>query len=392
MMPVPKGFRFAVAGAGFRKPGRLDLGVIVSETPAIAAGVFTKNLFKAAPVLVARERILKSPHARAIVVNSGQANACTGEAGLKACRAALDMTGAALDLDPLAILPASTGVIGDQLPLDKWEAALPELLKSLGKAGPDDVAKAIMTTDTVPKCAFCEASGYQGQVRVLGMAKGAGMICPDMATMLGFVICDARVEPDLWQETLSRAVEMSFNRITVDGDTSTNDCVLGLANGASGVDVKGDVGPLAEAVTKVCQDLAYKIVADAEGGTKVMRIEVAGAKDQAQAEAAARAVGNSPLVKTALYGQDPNWGRIAAALGRSGAGFDSARVKIAIAGVVIFENGGPLDLDVDAVLGPRLTDRDILVEISLGSGPGTYVLLASDLTHEYVTINAKYRT
>jgi len=391
-MPVPKGFRFAVAGAGFRKPGRLDLGVIVSETPAIAAGVFTKNLFKAAPVLVARERILKSPHARAIVVNSGQANACTGEAGLKACRAALDMTGAALDLDPLAILPASTGVIGDQLPLDKWEAALPELLKSLGKAGPDDVAKAIMTTDTVPKCAFCEASGYQGQVRVLGMAKGAGMICPDMATMLGFVICDARVEPDLWQETLSRAVEMSFNRITVDGDTSTNDCVLGLANGASGVDVKGDVGPLAEAVTKVCQDLAYKIVADAEGGTKVMRIEVAGAKDQAQAEAAARAVGNSPLVKTALYGQDPNWGRIAAALGRSGAGFDSARVKIAIAGVVIFENGGPLDLDVDAVLGPRLTDRDILVEISLGSGPGTYVLLASDLTHEYVTINAKYRT
>ena len=392
MTPVPKGFKFAVARAGFKKPDRLDLGVIVSETPAVAAGVFTKNLFQAAPVLVAGERLLNSSHARAIAINSGQANACTGDEGLKNCRAALEITAKALGLDPSSILPASTGVIGDPLPLDKWEAALPELLKSLGKVGPKDVAKAVMTTDTTPKCAFCAASGYESEVRVLGIAKGSGMICPNMATMLGFLICDARVEPDVWQETLSRAVEMSFNRVTVDGDTSTNDCVLALANGASGVEIKGDVGPLAEAVTKVCQDLAYMIVQDAEGGTKVIRIEVSGAKDLAQAEVAARAVGNSPLVKTAMYGQDPNWGRIAAALGRSGADFDPANVKIAIAGIVVFENGQPLDLDVDAVLGPRLKDRDILVEISLGTGPGTYALLASDLTHEYVSINAEYRT
>ncbi|MDY7000301.1 MAG: bifunctional glutamate N-acetyltransferase/amino-acid acetyltransferase ArgJ [Thermodesulfobacteriota bacterium] len=392
MIPVPKGFKFAAAKAGFRKPDRLDLGLIVSETPAAAAGVFTKNLFQAAPVLVAGERLLKSPYARAFVINSGQANACTGDEGLVTCRAALDMTGKALSLDPSSILPASTGVIGDALPLDKWEAALPELLSSLSQAGPQDVAKAVMTTDTVPKCVFRAASGYESEVRVLGMAKGSGMICPNMATMLGFVICDAGVEPDVWQEILSRAVEMSFNRITVDGDTSTNDCVLALANGASGVDVKGDLGPLAEAVTKVCQDLSYMIIQDAEGGTKVIRIEVQGAGDQAQAELAARAVGNSPLVKTAMYGRDPNWGRIAAALGRSGASFDPANVRIAIAGIVIFENGKPLGLDVDAVLAPRLNEPDILVEISLGPGPGTYVLLASDLTHEYVSINAEYRT
>jgi glutamate N-acetyltransferase/amino-acid N-acetyltransferase len=228
---------------------------------------------------------------------------------------------------------------------------------------------------------------------VLGMCKGAGMICPNMATMLGMVLTDAAVEPELWADILRRAVKASFNAVTVDGDTSTNDTVYALASGRSGVEfTERNAGALYEAVLQVCQDLAYMVVQDAEGGTKVLRIGVAGAADDAQAELAARAVGHSPLVKTALYGKDANWGRIVAALGRSGAAFDPDRVSVTVAGVEIFRNGAPLSGDFDALLKPHLEKRDIDIEVDLGAGEGFFVLLASDLTHEYITINADYRS
>jgi glutamate N-acetyltransferase/amino-acid N-acetyltransferase len=276
--------------------------------------------------------------------------------------------------------------------MDKFEAALPRLKESLGRASPVDFARAIMTTDTFPKTASRTVDAG-GEVRVLGVAKGAGMISPDMATMLGFVLTDAEISAEDWRQIIKIAADSSFNRITVDGDTSTNDCVMGLANGASGVRPEGRLlDRAAAAVVEVCRDLAYMIVQDAEGGTKVARIKVFGARDARDAELAARAVGNSPLVKTALFGRDPNWGRIAAALGRSGAAFDPADTSISLAGVEIFKAGLPAVDDVDAATAGKLDGRDVDIEISLGSGGGEYVLLAGDLTHEYVSINADYRT
>ncbi len=392
-MLIPQGFRFAVAQAGFKREGRLDLGVVAARGPAASAAVFTTNAFKAAPVLVAMDAVAASNTARAVVANSGQANACTGEEGLANCRATLELVAGNLGLDEADILPMSTGVIGAQLKMDRWQAAMPQLRESFGKAGPLDFAKAIMTTDTFPKLAWAQVAG-SGAV-VLGSCKGAGMISPDMATMLGVVLTDAAVDPALWRDMLRQAVEESFNRITVDGDTSTNDCVFALASGLAGepVSAEGEAADaLYEALLEVCQNLAYMIVQDAEGGTKVMRITVAGAEDDAQAELAVRAVGNSPLVKTALYGKDANWGRIAAALGRSGARFDPQAVTIAIGGMTIFENGRPVDLDIDALMAPVLRRQDVDIDVTLGDGPGGSVLLASDLSHEYVSINADYRT
>jgi len=381
-----------VAKAGFKAADRFDLGAVVSHGPATSAGVFTTNLFPAAPVLTAKKRLASSDTARAFVANSGQANACTGEDGLADCDRSLEITAKALGVEPGDTLPASTGVIGVRLKLDRFEAAAPELAASKGQATPEDFARAIMTTDTFPKMAS-RAVDMGGEVRVMGFAKGAGMICPNMATMLGFVITDARVDHKTWRAIIREAADQSFNRITVDGDTSTNDCLMGLAGGASGAAPRGEgLKALQQAVTGVCQDLAYMIVQDAEGGTKVARIRVAGAKSGHEAELAARTVGNSPLVKTALFGCDPNWGRIAAALGRSGADFDPAETSIALAGVEIFKAGMPVTNDVDALMGGKMDARDISIDITLGRGPGEYELLASDLTHEYISINADYRT
>jgi len=392
-MLTPQGFRFAVAASGFKKPGRLDLGVVESKLPAAAAGVFTTNRFQAAPVLAGRELLEKSETARAVVINSGQANACTGDQGLENCRVTRELIAQNLGLEEDQILPASTGVIGDQLKMDKWAEAMEQIRESFGKAEPMDMAKAIMTTDSFPKLAWRSFEAQGREVRVLGMCKGAGMICPDMATLLGLILTDAGVDPVLWRRILSWSVKESFNRITVDGDTSTNDTIYGLANGASGVTVlEGDEEALAAAVLDVCQDLAYLIVQDAEGGTKIVQIDVTGAKDDAQADLAARAVGNSPLVKTAMYGKDPNWGRIAAALGRSGAEFDPNEVSIGIGGIEIFRAGQPVPMDIDSMFAPILDRQDVEIKVILGSGEGESYLLASDLTHEYVTINADYRT
>ena len=395
VVPLPKGFSFATAAAGFKHAGRDDLALIVSDTRATAAGVFTKNLFQAAPVLVARDLLVTSGgHARAVMVNSGQANACTGQAGIDDCRATQAMVAGAVGLTPEDILPASTGVIGARLKLDKWEKAVPSLAASLGKTAPVAAAKAIMTTDTFPKLAWGSLTTDTGVVRVLGMAKGAGMIAPNMATMIGLVFCDAKVGSLWWQEAVAAAADRSFNSITVDGDMSTNDCLLALANGASEVTIDSAEGrqALLGVMVEVCQALAAMLVQDAEGGTKVLRIKVHGAASHAEAELAARAVGNSPLVKTAFFGRDANWGRIVCALGRSGASFDPNQVSLRIGGVPVFQKGAPVPEDLDALLAPHMRRGEIALDIELGNGPGRYVLLASDLTYDYIKINADYRT
>lgn len=235
MSTAPKGFRFATACAGFRKEGRADLALLVSDVPAVAAGTFTQNRFPAAPVLVAKAMLAERPAARAVVINSGQANACTGDEGMRNCRTTQELVAGALGLEASDILPASTGVIGAQLKMDLWEKAAPALAANLGKATPEDFARAIMTTDAFHKISHREVSLPGGVVKLVGMAKGAGMICPNMATMLSVVLCDAQVEASVWQKMLRDAVELTFNRVTVDGDTSTNDTLYGLANGASGV-------------------------------------------------------------------------------------------------------------------------------------------------------------
>ena len=391
--PLPKGFKLGTFAAGFRKADKPDLALAVSERPATTAGVFTTNLFKAAPVLVAQELLQARKETRAVLINTGQANACTGAEGIANCRATLDMVAKATGLAPHDILPASTGVIGAQLKMDVWEKAVPGLAHSVGTSTVEDFARAIMTTDSFPKYAHEQVALIGGKVTLTGVAKGAGMICPNMATMLSMVLCDAEVEPAPWQSMFERAVTQTYNRATVDGDTSTNDTLYGLANGASGVTAAGSDLPVLEAaLVRILNKLAYMLVQDGEGATKVMHIHVHGARNTADAELAARTVGHSPLVKTAMYGKDANWGRIVAALGRSGAHFDPAEVRVSMCGIEIFAHEQPTDSNFDELLKAPLNERDIHIDITLGTGNGTYSLMASDLTHEYVSINGDYRS
>jgi glutamate N-acetyltransferase/amino-acid N-acetyltransferase len=393
-MDIPKGFRFAAAMAAFKKKDKLDLGAIVSDVPAVAAGVFTTNKFKAAPVLQCKEMLADGRRMSGFLANSGQANACTGDLGRANCRETLNLAAKALGVPADELLPASTGVIGAQFDMTKWEAAMPALAKSLENGTPEDTAKAIMTTDTMHKLAGASFELKGGEVRLLGMCKGAGMISPNMATMLSFICCDADISAEAWQAMLADCVNLTINRVTVDGDMSTNDCVMALANGASGVAIESedDYVLLRKHLLSVLEELAYKIVMDAEGGTKVAFIEVSGAKNDADAELIARAVGNSPLVKTALFGSDPNWGRIICAAGYSGADFKAESLVLKIGGVLVFRNGTPESGDMDGLLGPIMQERDIVIHIDVGDGPGSTMLLASDLTREYVSINADYRS
>ncbi len=392
-MALPKGFSVGAVSAGFRKPERNDVAVLVSEQPCVVAGVFTTNAFKAAPVLEC-QRILKNSKAvHGVLVNSGQANACTGDEGLANCKATSKMMTDALGLNDDSILPMSTGVIGAQLKMDLWEVAIPKLKDDLGNQDEEGFTRAMMTTDAFPKFFSQEVEFSGGTVRFAGMAKGAGMICPNMATMLAVVVCDAVVEKEAWQKLFVQAVDNTFNRVTVDGDTSTNDTVLGLANGASGVQLSpADMQKLEHALTEMLGSLAYMLVQDGEGSTKVIRIEVSGAKNDADAEKVARTVGHSQLVKTAMYGRDANWGRIVAAVGRSEAEFCADDVRVFLCDVELFCNGQPVAGDHDAALEEPLKQRDIHVRIELGAGAGVYTLLASDLSHDYVSCNADYRT
>jgi glutamate N-acetyltransferase/amino-acid N-acetyltransferase len=393
MRTLPKGYRLATIKAGFRKEQRDDLALLVSDTPAALAGVFTTNIFKAAPVLVGMECVRTRQNARAVLVNSGRANACTGDEGIAKCRATLEMAAKATGLQAREILPMSTGVIGEQLRLELWENAVPALAQKLGSADLEAFARAIMTTDAFPKFAARELKLSGGIVRLCGEAKGAGMICPNMATMLAVLFCDVAVDAGRWRDMFRRAADATFNRVSVDGDTSTNDTLLGLANGASDIVVREDELPLLEdAVRDLLGTISYMLVQDGEGATKVMHIRVRGAASPADAELVARTVGHSPLVKTAMFGRDPNWGRIAAAAGRSGASFRAESVNIRLCGVELLKNGQPVGVDVDAALTGPLEQRDIHIEIELGAGDAEYLFLASDLGHDYISCNADYRT
>ncbi|GHV54754.1 arginine biosynthesis bifunctional protein ArgJ [Deltaproteobacteria bacterium] len=393
MTASPQGFSFAVVNAGFRQTERADIALIVSSAPAVTAALFTQAAFVAAPVIVGRNLTCEDKPMRAVLINTGQANACTGDAGLRDCRETLRLVAKECKLRENEILPASTGVIGARMKMDLWEKAITPLIAKLGQASVEDVAEAMRTTDSFAKYGGSAVKLRGGTVTLAGVAKGAGMICPNMATMICVILCDVAITPIQWQAMFREAVNKTFNRVTVDGDTSTNDTVYGLANGASGVTLtKEDEPILRDALTNLLGDLAAMLVRDGEGATKVLHIAVTGAKDDADAEKIARTVGHSQLVKTAMYGKDANWGRIVAAIGRSGAGFDPKEVRVSLCGVELFRNEQPTSADFDALLKDPLQERDIAVDIHMGDGKGAYTLLASDLTHKYVDINADYRS
>lgn len=391
---LPTGFKAGAAAANFKKAGRDDLGLIVSDRPCVLAGMFTQNLFKAAPVLVCQEILNTRGTARAVLANSGQANACTGEEGLDNCRTTQEMAAEATGLEAQEILPISTGVVGAHLKMDLWRKAVPALAQSLGSRDAEGFTRAFMTTDAFPKFAMREVTLSGGTVRLTVMAKGAGMICPNMATMLCVALTDAAVEREPWQAMFGRAVDKTFNRVSVDGDTSTNDTILGLANGASGVAARdeADLALLEEALTAILGTVSHMLVMDGEGACKVIHISVRGARNDADAELVARSVGHSQLVKTAIYGGDANWGRIVTAVGYSGASFDPAKVGLHLCGVERFRLGRPVNDDQEGTLAELLKARDIAVDINLGDGPGNYTFQASDLGHEYVTLNSDYRS
>jgi glutamate N-acetyltransferase/amino-acid N-acetyltransferase len=391
-METPGGFFFATAETGFRGKKRPDLAYIGSDRPASAAGVFTRNTFQAAPVLVAREQLQAAGSARGFLINVGQANACTGEQGVTDCRESLRYAASCLGVGPGDVIPASTGVIGETLEMERFKRGARDLTAGTA-ATPLDAARAITTTDTFPKLCLRRMETEAGVIRITGLAKGAGMICPDMATMLAFVCTDADLSTREWRDMLSEAADKSFNRISVDGDTSTNDCLMGLANGASGIRPRDqELQRFRELLEEVCRELSYMIVQDAEGGTKILDIRVSGAEDDQEADMAVRSVAHSPLVKTAMYGLDPNWGRIVAALGRSGARLDPEALSLTLSGVPLLEKGQLVTSDVDGLLAGVMQRQEIRIHANLGRGEGSSRILTSDLSTEYVRINAEYRS
>ena len=390
------GFKAGAIAAGIRYQNRPDLALIISEVSATAAGVFTTNKVQAAPVLLSRSH-LTGNKARAIVANSGIANACTGEAGLQRAKSTAHIVAEAVGCPINEVLVASTGVIGMDLPLEPVSNYLPKLVSSVRGDGWPDAARAIMTTDTVPKIHLVKGSLQDRPFTVLGIAKGAGMISPDMATLLSFVATDAAISPDALQVLVKEETDRSFNRITVDGDTSTNDTLFVLANGLAGNRTiqhldSSDGECLRRALGEVLLKLAKMIVADGEGATKFVRITVKGGSGQAEALLAARTVANSLLVKTALFGEDANWGRILAALGRAGVDLDPQRVKLFFNEVKLVEKGLALGAEAEAKVSKILKDSSFSVTIDLGQGKAEETVYTCDLSLDYVKINADYRS
>jgi glutamate N-acetyltransferase/amino-acid N-acetyltransferase len=395
---LPRGFSFSATACGLKKSG-LDLALLISETPAAAAALFTQNRVQAAPVLASQVHLRKSRHKmRGIIVNSGNANCCTGPEGHVAAAATALKVARELDrLHPSQILVCSTGVIGVPLRVEKILRAVPQLVRAR-RADPRAFAqftRAIMTTDTRPKwaAAKCRISGKQ--VRILGCCKGAGMIHPNMATMLAFLSTDAAISPALLTRALRRAVAPTFNAITVDGDTSTNDTVAILANGQSGarkISAEGATfARFTAALEKVCRQLALAIVADGEGAQRVIEIEVRGARSPRAADQIARTIANSPLVKTALAGADPNWGRIFAAAGRAGVAFDFERVDIHLAGIPVCRRGRENPFN-ERVAHKKMLAKFVPIVVDLHSGRSSARIWTCDFTGDYVSINASYRT
>ena len=385
-MSLPLGFRYAATYAGIRKVVKDDVALIVSDVPAAAAAVFTKNRVVAGPVIVARRNLRASQgRLQAILVNAGNANCATRTAeqvAIESVRAAAEI----LNIRQDAVLPASTGVIGVELDPALLLHALPKLKSGLSPEGFDAAAEAIMTTDTRRKTAFAEVKG----ARIAGMTKGSGMIHPRMATTLGFVLTDAVVPPAVLRAALKKAIDQSFNRISVDGDTSTNDTVAVLANGVS--KVRPTAKAFEDGLTEVLESLAKQIVRDGEGARKLVTIEVTGASSDSGAEKIARAIANSPLVKTAIAGSDPNWGRILSAAGNAGVIFDPRETDIDLQGVAVCRDGLAADFS-ESELKTKLDEPDCLIQFRMqGRGRGRTRFWTCDFTEEYIRINASYRT
>ena len=390
-----KGFKFSAVEAAIKKPGRLDLGLIFSEVPAAVAGVFTTNKVKAAPVLLGMER-LKNGLCQAVVVNSGNANACTGPKGIEDARETARLVAESLGIPDEAVQVSSTGVIGQPLPMERLRRAIPALIEGLGTGALDDVSRAIMTTDTFPKMEV--QNGVAGGVpySIAGIAKGAGMIMPNMATMLAFIVTDAAVEPAWLKRVFKEANDASFNIISVDGDTSTNDTALIMANGMAGNPQIKAGTPDADSfdlhLRAVLLALAKQIVKDGEGATKLVEITIRGARSGADAKRAAMAVANSLLVKTAFFGQDANWGRILAAVGYSGAEVDPDKAELFFDDVQMVKNGIFAGGDAEARGTEVLRKKEFAVTVDLKLGEGVSTVYTSDLSYDYVKINADYRT
>lgn len=410
---APKGYRATGIVAGLKPSGSPDLALIVSDVDAIAAGVFTTSQVRAACVDYCRQRLQEKPSARAILCNAGQANAATGAQGvidtIESAATLAQTLGVATD----AVLIASTGVIGQRIRMDALKAAIPSLVAAATDQGSDQAAQAIITTDLVTKSIALEMQIDDRPVRIGGISKGSGMIHPNMATMLAFVTCDAAVSPTLWQQMLSRAADRSFNQITVDGDTSTNDTLLALANGQSRTPAITEMGPEAEKLeamlTEVCMYLAKAIARDGEGATCLIEVQVSGAVDDAAARKVARTIAGSALAKSAIFGRDPNWGRIAAAAGRAGVLFEQDQLRIQLGDFVLMEQGQPLSFDraaasaylkqqselsLNATVQPpvQILDHPVILAVSIGTGPGSGKAWGCDLSYDYVRINAEYTT
>lgn len=433
---APRGYRAAGITAGLKPSGLPDLALIFSEVEAIAAGVFTTSHVRAAPIDYCRERLQAKATARAILCNAGQANAATGAQGMADAIESAQLLAKALNISSESVLLASTGVIGQRIKMDALRAGIPQLVAAASETGGDSAAQAIVTTDLVTKSIALETLIGDRPVRMGGMSKGSGMIHPNMATMLAFVTCDAAVSPSLWQQMLSRAADKSFNQITVDGDTSTNDTLIALANGESRTPAITEMGPEAEKLeamlTAVCQYLAKAIARDGEGATCLIEVRVTGASDEKSARQIAKTIVGSSLVKAAVFGHDPNWGRIAAAAGRAGVAFDQENLRIQLGDFLMMENGQPLPFDraaasaylkqAAAIPAPKevistqqsnelmevesgqpatftrssspadFTPNTVVIEVSVGHGSGSGIAWGCDLSYDYVKINAEYTT
>ena len=388
-----KGFTACGLAAGIKKTGDLDLGLLVSDRPAAVAAAFTKNIVQAAPVLLDRERV-QSGNARAVIVNSGNANCANGADGMSA---AVRMTAAAakaLNLPEDQVLAASTGVIGAPFPIEKVETAADSFAVHLADGAAADLARAIMTTDTVPKMGARQGRAAGETYTIAAVAKGAGMIRPDMATMLCFIWTDAHLEVADLQACLKQSVDASFNRITIDGDTSTNDTVIIMANGASGARIESpaDRNVFQKLLDDLCLDLARQMVKDGEGVTKVVEVKVTGARSDSDAWALADTIAHSPLVKTAFFGEDANWGRILAAAGRAGVSFDPDRLDLYFNDVQMVENGRGCGLEAEREAMAVLKTPEFSVTLALKQGGGAAAMLTCDFSLDYVKINADYRS
>lgn len=388
---APAGFRASGIAAGIKPSGAPDLALVASDRPGSSAAIFTCNVITAAPVKWSRAL---PPHCRAAVINAGNANCCTGEQGMRDAARMAELAATALDLSPQEVIVASTGVIGRPMPMSRLETGIPSAAASLSAAGGPAAARAIMTTDTCPKEAAVECDEGRAKFRVGGICKGSGMIHPQMATMLALVTTDLALQPDLLNDLLRRVADRTFNRVTVDGDTSTNDMLAVLSNGASGLEAAAG-SPLQirfeQALEAVCSRLARMLARDGEGATRLVQVRVTGTADGAAADRIARTVANSPLVKTAVFGNDPNWGRILMAAGRAGVAFREQDVSLTLCGIPLFRRGEPAPFDAAAASAAMKVD-ELPIDLCVGEGAGEATVWTCDFSYDYVRINAEYTT